>query len=193
MISCTKTSAREDHLATIISHSIAALAVGNVFRLEYKRARFWLLTAICAAIPDIDVIGFSFGIHYRDILGHRGLTHSLTFALILACVVVLLACGDIAAFSTRWWKLVAYFFAIIASHGVLDAMTNGGLGVAFFAPFSNERYFFPWRPIEVSPLAVELFFSQQGLQVIISEVKWIWIPSGLLVTMAEVYRRVRTS
>jgi inner membrane protein len=180
-------------LATIFSHSIAALALGKVFSWERKRAMFWGLTAICAALLDIDVLGFSFGIRYRDMLGHRGLTHSLPFALVLGCLVALIAFKDVKMFSLAWWKLSSYFFIVIASHGVLDAMTNGGLGVAFFVPFSNARYFFPWRPIEVSPIGLEPFLSERGLQVIVSEIKWIWIPSALLVTMAEVYRRVRTS
>jgi inner membrane protein len=180
-------------LATILSHSIAALAVGKVVPWRPKGTIFWLLTAICAALPDIDVVGFGFGIRYRDMLGHRGLTHSLPFALIVGCLAALIAFGKVKIFSPAWWKLSAYFFVIIASHGVLDAMTNGGLGVAFFAPFSNGRYFFPWRPIEVSPIGLEPFLSERGLQVILSEIKWIWIPSGLLVTMAEVYRRLKPS
>jgi hypothetical protein len=39
--------------------------------------------------------------------------------------------------------LIAHFSFVTASHGMLDAMTDGGLGVAFFAPFDNARYFFP--------------------------------------------------
>lgn len=180
-------------MATIVSHSIAALALGKVLPLDRKRAMFWVLTAICAALPDVDVIGFSFGIRYRDMLGHRGLTHSLPFALVVGCLVALLVFREVKILSPAWWKLFTYFFVVIASHGVLDAMTNGGLGVAFFAPFSNARYFFPWRPIEVSPLGLEPFLSGRGLQVIVSEIEWIWIPSGLLVTMAAIYRRVKTS
>lgn len=180
-------------MATIISHSIAALAVGKVFPLQPKPAKFWVLTAVLAALPDADVIGFSFGVRYGDMLGHRGFTHSLAFAVLFACLVVLLGFGDIAAFSTRWFKLVTYFAVVIASHGILDAMTNGGLGVAFFAPFNNERYFFPWRPIEVSPIGLEPFFSSRGLQVIISEIEWIWIPSALLVTLVAISRRLRSS
>jgi inner membrane protein len=180
-------------LATIFSHSIAALAVGKVLPLERKGVMFWILTAICAALPDLDVIGFGFGIRYRDLLGHRGLTHSLVFALILGCLVALIAFRDVKIFSSGWWKLSTYFFVVIASHGVLDAMTNGGLGVAFFAPFSNERYFFPWRPIEVSPIGLEPFLTSRGWQVMVSEIIWIWIPSALLVTLTEVYRRVRPS
>jgi len=63
----------------------------------------------------------------------------------------------------------------IASHGVLDAMTNGGLGLAFFAPFDNTRYFFPFRPIEVSPLSVDAFFSASGAAILTNEFLWIWL------------------
>jgi inner membrane protein len=86
--------------------------------------------------------------------------------------------------------LFAFFFGATASHGVLDALTNGGLGVAFFAPFSNTRYFFPWQPIEVSPLGIEPFLSSRGVEVMVSEFKWVWIPSGLLVLGAYALRRL---
>jgi len=179
-------------MATIFSHSIAALAFGKVFPWEGKRTTFWILTAVCATVPDVDVIGFSFGVHYGDMLGHRGLTHSLPFALIIGCLVPLLAFRDVKIFSTDWRKLAIYFFIVTASHGVLDAFTNGGLGVAFCAPFSNERYFFPWRPIEVSPIGLGPFLSYRGLLVILSEIEWIWIPAALLVLLVAAYRRART-
>jgi inner membrane protein len=56
-------------------------------------------------------------------------------------------------------------------------MTDGGLGVAFFAPFSDVRYFFPWRPIVVSPIGVGEFFGPRGLRVMWSELGWVWVPS----------------
>ncbi|HEU4994167.1 MAG TPA: metal-dependent hydrolase [Gemmatimonadaceae bacterium] len=40
--------------------------------------------AACAALPDLDAIGFWMGIPYDHMLGHRGLTHSLTFAALIA-------------------------------------------------------------------------------------------------------------
>jgi inner membrane protein len=126
-------------------------------------------------------------------LGHRGFTHSLAFALIIGCLVALIAFRDVKLFSTDWWKIAIYFFIVTASHGVLDALTNGGLGVAFFSPFSNERYFFPWRPIEVSPIGLAPFLSSRGLLVILSEIEWIWIPAALLVLLAAAYRRKRSS
>jgi inner membrane protein len=68
----------------------------------------------------------------------------------------------------------------MASHGIIDAFTDGGLGVALFSPFDNERYFFPYQPIEVSTLSVERFFNGQGVGVLVSELKWIWLPSMMV-------------
>ena len=90
--------------------------------------------------------------------------------------------------------LWSYLFLATASHGFLDALTDGGLGVAFLAPFHNERYFLPIRPIPVSPIAPPRFFSERGLPVIRSELLWVWLPSALLATLALlVRRRLRSS
>ena len=175
-------------MATIISHSIAAMAVGKAFAPEGMPPRFWVLTAVCAMLPDLDVISFAFGIPYGHMLGHRGITHSFAFAFVLSFLVVLLFFRDASSFSGNWWFLLAYFFVVTASHAFLDALTNGGLGVAFFAPFSGERYFFPWRPIEVSPIGVEAFMTARGAEVLLSEIKWIWTPSAVLIVIALIAR-----
>jgi len=165
-------------LATIFSHAIVAGALGQAGPDRYRGDwRFWYLLVICAIIPDADVASRWFGIRYEDMWGHRGITHSLFFALIL---------GGLAAarFRPHWrkdgWKLAALFFAVTASHGLLDALTNGGRGIAFFAPFDRVRYFFPWRPIEVSPIGASRFLTLRGQTVILSELKWIWPPSILI-------------
>ena len=176
-------------MPTIISHGVAAIALGKCYRDDERPARFWVLAAVCAALPDADVFGFGLGINYDDLLGHRGLTHSFFFAVIIAFLVVLIFFKNIKPFSSRWWSLAGCIFIITASHGMLDAMTDGGLGVAFFSPFSNRRYFFPWTPIEVSPLGIDHFLSARGMSVIISEMIWVWIPSGLLILVAESCRR----
>jgi inner membrane protein len=177
-------------LATIFSHGVAAVALGSVFNGERVPIRFWVAAIACAMLPDIDVIGFGFGIHYGDMLGHRGLTHSLLFALVVAVVTVALLFRDAQWLSKAWLRLVICFFVVTASHGVLDALTNGGLGVAFFAPFENSRYFFPWRPIQVSPIGFNFFSSPRAMAVIISEVVWIWVPSALVFALAWTVRKI---
>jgi inner membrane protein len=78
-----------------------------------------------------------------------------------------------------------YFMAVTASHGLLDAFTNGGRGIAFLAPFSSQRFFFPWRPIQVSPIGVG-FFSSRGLTVLQSELRWILLPSAIIALIARI-------
>lgn len=149
-----------------------------------------MLSALCAVLPDADAVSFYFGVERGSMLGHRGITHSLFFALLVAFTVVSLAFKKTPRFSKSWWTLVVYFFVVTTSHGLLDALTDGGSGVAFFAPFDTTRYFFPWRPIEVSPIGFR-FFSSRGLEVIVSEFVWVWIPAILLVASALAYRRLR--
>jgi inner membrane protein len=176
-------------MASAFSHAVVAMAVCRVSAEQSLPARFWLLSIACSILPDADVIGFWAGIEYSHVLGHRGLSHSLSFALVLSLVIVQLWFGSVTRGSRGWWLLIAHFFLVAASHGVLDAMTDGGLGVAFFAPFDNTRYFFAWRPVEVSPIGVTEFFNQAALKILLSEFLWIWIPAGLLVMGVNVWRK----
>ncbi len=180
-------------VASAFTHAFAAAALGHV--LVPRRPALWLLGALCAAAPDLDVIGFRLGISYGHLLGHRGLSHSLPFAALSA---VLLSrpwrhatrAGEQGAPSTL--RLWTYLFAAITSHGLLDALTNGGLGVAFFAPFDGERYFFPWQPIEVSPISVRRFFTARGWRVLQSELLVVWLPALLVMLLASGWRRMRS-
>jgi inner membrane protein len=134
--------------------------------------RFWFLALFCSALPDADVVGFRFGIHYGDLWGHRGLTHSILFAAVIGMAAGVFLGGN---WSERAGQSVL-LFAITCSHGLLDAMTNGGLGIAFFSPFDRTRYFFPWRPIQVSPIGAGWFFSTPGMSILWNEVVVVWLP-----------------
>jgi len=169
------------------SHIVAALGIGACFYEPQIPKSVWLIGAACSVIPDLDVIGFRFGIRYGDFWGHRGFAHSLLFAALLALVIVVLGFRHGAA-GTHALTLWLYFFLAAASHGLLDAVTDGGLGVAFLAPFDNHLYFFPWTPIRVSPIGVGRFFSARGLAVLRSEFLWVWIPAIMLAVLAILLR-----
>lgn len=168
-------------MPSVFSHAIAAVALGGAAVGGPSRVRIWVLGALCAVSPDLDAItSYLLHIRYGAMLGHRGISHSILFAVVLATAVTVFVRHRWPE-SPRAAKLWPFFFAATASHGVLDAMTNGGLGVAFFAPFSNARYFFPWRPILVSPLSAQVFFgTRKGLRVMWSELGWIWLPAALV-------------
>src|SRR5947209_1203777 len=109
-------------MATILSHAIAAAALGTAFAPP-KSARFWLYGIVCSMAPDVDVIGFRFGVRYGDLLGHRGFTHSIAFAIVLSGIATAAICGQER--SMKWRIVWLYLFLATISHGILDALTNG--------------------------------------------------------------------
>jgi len=179
-------------MASAFSHAFVACAIGTFQPSLFRTTRFWLLSALCAIVPDLDVIGFFAGIEYSDLFGHRGITHSLVFALMLVIVTVRYGFPDHRFPSAGWGGLFYHFFLVTASHGVLDAMTNGGVGVAFFAPFDETRYFFPWRPVKVSPIGIWSFFSLTGFLVLLSEALFIWLPTLVFVKGVQQFCLLRT-
>ena len=175
-------------MASIFGHAFAAYAFGKGFSKELTSAKFWILGICCAIIPDADVVGFSFGIPYESFWGHRGFSHSIMFSLILGIVVTAIFYNK-KLITKAGILLIIYFTICTASHGILDAMTSGGKGIAFFSPFDTTRYFFPWRPIRVSPIGASKFFSERGVRVIISELVWIGVPAILYIFITRIFRK----
>jgi inner membrane protein len=177
-------------MASAFSHAFLAVAAGRIYAMEPQPWRFWAASIVCSILPDADVVGFAFGIQYQDVFGHRGFFHSILFSLMVGATVPRLVNRNVPWFSRAWVTSWLYFATVTASHGFLDAMTDGGLGVAFLSPLDTTRYFFPWRPIRVSPIEINLFFGVWGLKVLATEIVFVWIPVTLLaVVIREIRRR----
>ena len=157
-------------MASAFGHAAVAIT-GSRFFKETPGWKIIGLGIVCSILPDADVLSFNFGIPYTHWLGHRGVTHSILFALIFSALTALVFKGK-----NKFGIIFLYLFFCTVSHGILDGMTTGGRGVGYFIPFDLERYFLPWRKILVSPLGIENFFSQWGARVILSEIIWIGIP-----------------
>lgn len=159
-------------MPTVFSHAAVPLALGLGLGPRIIPRRLVAAGVIAAILPDLDVIAFKLGIAYAHVLGHRGLSHSL-FAAAVVGLLAALACRGFRA-----GRLAAFLFiaAAMASHGLLDMLTDGGKGVALLWPWSGERLFAPWRVIEVSPIGLTRFLSARGVEVIRSELVWIWLP-----------------
>jgi inner membrane protein len=179
-------------MASIFTHVAASLALGTAFNRPKPLARFWVAGALCAAVPDLDAVGFFMGIPYEHPLGHRGFTHSFAFSALLASLVLATAFRS-DVWPTHRLGLWMFLFLSTASHALLDMLTDGGLGSALFWPLSNERYFFPWRVIEVSPIGIREFFSEIGVSVLINEFKWVWLPSITFACFCLTVRRLQSS
>lgn len=159
--------------------SIGHVAVGLAAQKLYSRSDAAIWSSVPAMIvwsglsllPDLDVLGFRVGIHYASAFGHRGATHSFA----LACAIGWLAYAVAHATGLPRARTALFVTIVVASHSILDTMTDGGLGVALLWPFSNERFFAPWRPIPVAPIG-RAFWSLEGLRVAAYEMMLFSVP-----------------
>lgn len=174
-------------MPSVLAHAAPAIALAPAFWTPTTPSRLWWVGVLATMAPDLDVLAFRLGFPYEHPLGHRGLWHSVPFAAALAGMLTF------SLFPQRkpgFSRLRAFLFLFLAtaSHGILDAFTNGGLGVALLSPFDDTRYFAPFRPIEVSPLSLRAFFTARGLSIVASELRWVWLPFLSLGIVLLAYR-----
>ena len=148
-----------------VGHVAVGLAAARLPATSGRHRAAWALTLVLlSCLPDADVIAFALGIPYAAPFGHRGATHSLFFAALCAGAVAAIAgWRDLPA-----RRMAAITFLVVASHALLDTLTDGGLGSALLWPLSNERFFAPWRPIPVAPIGARLL-GRHGLELMLRE------------------------
>jgi inner membrane protein len=140
------------------------MVAGRLQGSRTSSVRAMVAWSLLSLLPDIDVVGFLFGVEYGDPWGHRGATHSLTLA-VAAGLAIGLAAGRFGRPPLRTGIVAS---VVLASHALLDTLTDGGLGCALLWPFDLTRYFAPWRPIPVAPIGLD-FLSVYGGMVFIAE------------------------
>lgn len=149
-----------------IGHLAVSLAAARVRRAPAALDGWpWRSALILLSfLPDADVLAFRLGIPYGAPYGHRGAFHSLAFAAVVGLGVTVAA----RAIRLPARPIAVTSALVMASHGLLDTLTDGGKGIALLWPFSNERYFAPWRPIPVAPIGARIF-SASGLELMAGE------------------------
>ena len=127
-------------------------------------------------------------------LGGEAVPRRLLLAGVLASALALAGAAAARTLRATFARAFVFLFVAIGSHGVLDALTNGGLGVALLWPASGDRFFAPeaLRVIEVSPIGLTPFLSARGVAVLESELWWIWLPALALGLILVGARRARS-
>ena len=175
-------------MATAFTHAFVAGSLAGLPRRSPERIRLVLAAAACGVLPDADVAAFAVGIPYDHPWGHRGATHSLAFAIATGLVVAWFGFrrgrGD-----WRWLRIAGLLAVATASHGVLDAFTDAGLGIAFAWPFDDQRFFAPWRPLATSPIGISRFFDGPALAILSNEFVWVGLPWTLFLMATAFLRR----
>jgi inner membrane protein len=163
-------------MPSTFTHLFVSVAIGKAVIRKRPPLGFGLLVMGLAVLPDFDTVGLRFGIPYGAFWGHRGFMHSFCFAFVVSFAAAWLARRWLRPLFKTWWRLWVFLLTIMGLHPLLDAMTDGGLGVALFSPFDETRHFLPWRPIRVSPIGIGGFLTPYGASVILSELLWVWLP-----------------
>lgn len=161
-------------MATVLTHAALPFIVARVLPVrEGLRRPLALTAAVIACVPDLDVASAVLDAQGGS-WGHRGVTHSLLFALGLAAIGVAVL---------RLWReppaATVFLVAMALSHGLIDAFTHGEPGPMLLAPFSGARWLFPWGPIAVSPLGINEMFGRYGALAFFSEVLVVLAPAWL--------------
>jgi inner membrane protein len=181
-------------LASAITHFIVGAAIAlpamesRALRPVMPRWALPVTAGLWAVAPDLDTwLMFGLGIPRGSIFSHRGFFHSPLF-LILA--TALLAAAVAARHGHRAIAWLALMWAVSAvTHPLLDMLTDGGSGVMVLLPLSTGRFFFPWRPIRVSPLTIARFFDRAG-PILWSELPF-WVAALAVGTLGLLWRRAR--
>jgi len=170
-------------MPTIYTHAVVGLGIGQLY---LPQRRWWLylgLATLLPVVPDFDVLSDA---PSNSSFGHRGITHSLLFALWLAFFAATLTFRPCLA---KLWVLTGMFFVAIASHGLLDAMNKGDMPIPLFWPAIEER-FGSWGLIPVADLGFE-WPDPRRSRTLRFEMLWIWLPVGVLIALTTAVRIVR--
>lgn len=172
-------------MASPLTHALVGATLAVACHFPWK---LWVVGVASALLPDLDAAGYWLGVPYGSFWGHRGFTHSMVFAV--------LASGLFARWISCWTGMTVvrvwtYCVVAMLSHGILDAMTDGGLGVAFFSPMDQNRYFLPIRPIHVASMSLRDLLGPHGLDVLTSECVWVWIPCAVVASLLWWFGRRR--
>jgi inner membrane protein len=171
-------------MPTVLSHPVVPLAIRLGFGADVIPKSLLLAGALGSVLPDLDVVAFWYGIPHQSEFGHRGFSHSLVFAICVA----LSGASFHRRLKTTFGKAFVFLLVATGSHGVLDAFTNGGVGIALFWPWSENRYFAPFRPIKVAPIGLD-FFLRGSMPVLLSELLWVWLPGIVTGSTFAAFRR----
>lgn len=174
-------------MPTVFTHAVVPLMLGAALPRQPFSWRLVVFGAACAMLPDADSISFRLGVQSGSLFAHRGMTHSIGFALLIAGMTAIIAP------QLKTTRKIAFIFVSMTtlSHPIFDMLTNGGSGVALWFPFSAERVRFAWRPILVAPISLERFLTERGVRVMLSEFRWLWLPTTVLATAIWLIRRMQ--
>lgn len=185
-------------MSSAVSHFVMGATIALPFtavpsvRKAVRPIGLVLSAGLLSAAPDLDTAFFGV-IPYAHFFGHRGFFHSPFFGISVAVTLSFLLLAVLRSFGMKASAGVAAALALaLASHGLLDAMTDAGLGVMLLYPFSEERFFLPWRPFHAPPVKISSLSIRQVQMMVRSELPIVLACAAIAGTVQFVIKRIST-
>jgi inner membrane protein len=123
-----------------ITHIVTGACIGEAMlgRKIGRKAMLW--GALAQSLPDIDFVAGLWMDLPRELLAHRGFTHSFLFAGMMTVLLALTAERIHRPHDISLKRFLRFFLIEIGVHLFLDAFNNYGVG--WFEPFSDHRISF---------------------------------------------------
>lgn len=138
-----------------LTHGLLGLAIGSLRRPDPNRRAVLLGSLFAAGLPDLDYLWPAADPVLHTLRAHRGVSHSLFFAPLVALGATGLA--KLFVRDARWRAVYPWALAAtVLAHLLADAWT--GWGTRLFLPFSSERVTLDWMmvldPLFTAPLLI---------------------------------------
>jgi inner membrane protein len=121
-----------------ITHIAIGSCIGEIMLGKQlgRKALLWGLVA--ASLPDIDAVEGFFLSLPEELIAHRGITHSLLFALLVSGLLAYLCSRFYRRQEISYGYYYLFFLMQVGLHDLLDSCNAYGTG--FLEPFSSERF-----------------------------------------------------
>jgi len=123
-----------------ITHTVLGACLGEVIAGKRLGKKAMLIGALANNLPDIDVITTFWTDPANELLVHRGITHSILFAVIASPLLALAFQKKFKSYDVSFKRWSVLIGSGLFLHILMDAFTSYGTG--WFEPFSHYRVSF---------------------------------------------------
>ena len=123
-----------------LTHIVIGACLGEAIAGKRLGKKAMLIGALANSLPDIDVVTTFWTSPARELLVHRGITHSILFAIIISPLLARAFQKLYKSYDVSFKRWLALIGSGLLLHVVMDAFTAYGTG--WFEPFSHYRVTF---------------------------------------------------
>ncbi|MEP6700745.1 MAG: metal-dependent hydrolase [Bacteroidota bacterium] len=123
-----------------LTHIVLGACIGEATAGKILGRKAMLAGALAQSIPDIDFISYFWLNQTDNLLAHRGITHSIIFAI---AIIAVLSASSRRIFHKRkftWIHGLLLFGINVFCHLFIDSFNAYGVG--WFEPFTHQRFSF---------------------------------------------------